>query len=163
MVTASWMRCARIPVSFILLLPTRIRWPPQSYGVGSGWLSQPCTLKEYWPRSQPFETDRPPAVLGGWRPKVPEACKAWQPRSIFPASAKWMMFRFIEANYHLPIGLCDVAIVGFYSRHLTNLVRQQTGQSVHRWIVKRRMAEARSLLLEQAASESDCCGGGLCM
>ncbi len=57
------------------------------------------------------------------------------------------VFQFIEANYHRSINLCDVAeAVGYSPSYLTNLVRQQTGHSLYRWILERRMAEALSLL-----------------
>ena len=79
-----------------------------------------------------------------------------------PAAPKWSfpsnppsnlqlskVFHFIEANYHQPITLRDVAqAVGYSPAYLTNLVGCQTGQTVHRWIVERRMAAARALLLE---------------
>jgi AraC-like DNA-binding protein len=38
--------------------------------------------------------------------------------------------------------------VGYSPAYLTDLVRRQTGQTVQRWIIKRRMAAACSLLLE---------------
>ncbi len=58
-------------------------------------------------------------------------------------------FRFIEDNYHRPISLSDVAqAVGYSPAYLTDLMRRQTGQPVQRWIIERRMAAARSLLLE---------------
>ncbi|WP_199336931.1 response regulator transcription factor [Oscillatoria sp. FACHB-1407] len=56
---------------------------------------------------------------------------------------------FIEANYHKPITLTDVAqAVGYSPAYLTNLIGRQTGQTVQRWIINRRMAAARALLLE---------------
>jgi YesN/AraC family two-component response regulator len=59
------------------------------------------------------------------------------------------VFNFIEANYHRQITLCDVAVaVGYSSTYLTNLVRRQTGQTVQNWIIERRMAAIRTLLLE---------------
>ncbi|MEH1919396.1 helix-turn-helix transcriptional regulator [Nostoc sp.] len=59
------------------------------------------------------------------------------------------VFDFIEANYHQPITLDDVAqVVGYSPAYLTNLVRLQTGKSLYRWITHRRMAEAYLLLLE---------------
>ena len=72
------------------------------------------------------------------------------PKSILPFVPKLReVFDFIEANYHQPITLCDVAkVVGYSPTYLTSLVRCQTGQTVHCWIVERRMAEARSLLLK---------------
>ena len=58
-------------------------------------------------------------------------------------------FRFIEDNYHRSISLSDVAqAVGYSPAYLTDLMRRQTGQPVQRWIIERRMAAARSLLLE---------------
>jgi YesN/AraC family two-component response regulator len=69
---------------------------------------------------------------------------------IFPSNAKLnKVFRFIEANYHQSITLGDVAqAVGYSPAYLTHLTRRQTGQTVQRWIIERRMAAARSLLLE---------------
>lgn len=74
---------------------------------------------------------------------------AINPKSILPSIPKLKeVFDFIEANYHQPISLCDVAqAVGYSPTYLTNLVRCQTGQTVYSWIVQRRMAEAHSLLL----------------
>jgi AraC-like DNA-binding protein len=70
--------------------------------------------------------------------------------SIFPSHPQLReVFDFIEANYRQPITLCDVAeAVGYSPAYLTDLVRRQTGQTVNRWIIQRRMAEARSLLIE---------------
>lgn len=70
--------------------------------------------------------------------------------SIFPACPQMFdVFHFIEENYHLPIALSDIAqAVGYSPAYLTNLVRQQTGKSVHRWLVERRMTQAISMLLE---------------
>ncbi|MBD1930347.1 MULTISPECIES: helix-turn-helix transcriptional regulator [Cyanophyceae] len=63
------------------------------------------------------------------------------------------VFHFIEANYHQPITLSDVAqAVGYSPAYLTDLVRRQTGQTVYRWIIKRRMAEAHRLLLMTSQS-----------
>lgn len=79
------------------------------------------------------------------------------PQSILPSIPQLSeVFDFIEANYYRAITLDDVAqAVGYSPAYLTNLVRQQTGQSVYRWIVERRMAQARSLLLksDQAVNE----------
>lgn len=71
------------------------------------------------------------------------------PQSILPSVPKLReVFDFIEANYHQPITLYDIAqAVGYSPTYLTNLVRCQTGQTVYCWVVERRMAEARSLLL----------------
>ncbi|GAA6619580.1 helix-turn-helix domain-containing protein [Scytonema sp. NUACC26] len=73
-----------------------------------------------------------------------------EPQSILPSDPDLKeVFRFIEANYNQPITLSDVAeTVGYSPAYLTNLVRRQTGQTVQGWIIERRMAAARSLLLE---------------
>ena len=59
------------------------------------------------------------------------------------------VFRFIENNYQQSISLREVAeAVGRSPAYLTDLVRRETGKTVLNWIVDRRMAEARRLLLE---------------
>ncbi len=70
-------------------------------------------------------------------------------QSIFPSSPKLKeVFRFIEANYHQAITLNDVAsVVGYSPSYLTNLVRRETGKTVQNWIIERRMAQVRLLLL----------------
>jgi AraC-like DNA-binding protein len=82
-------------------------------------------------------------------PLPAETAKSAASQSLFPVCPQLKeVFHFIEANYHQPIGLSDVAkAVGYSPAYLTNLVRCQTGQTVNRWIVERRMAAARSLLL----------------
>ena len=71
-------------------------------------------------------------------------------QSIFPSDSHLSeVFNFIEANYHQPITLSDVAVaVGYSPAYLTKLVRRQTGKTVQRWIIQRRMAAACYLLLE---------------
>ena len=71
------------------------------------------------------------------------------PPLVFPSIPKLSeCFNFIEANYHQQISLRDVAqAVGYSPAYLTDLVRRQTGQSICRWIINRRMAEACRLLL----------------
>lgn len=86
--------------------------------------------------------------------REPVPAPATPPKSIFPSIPQLKkVFDFIEANYHQPIALSDVAQATGYSRaYLTNLVASQTGQTVNRWIVERRMAEARCLLQQSAQS-----------
>lgn len=71
-------------------------------------------------------------------------------QSLFPSYPQLnQVFQFIEDNYHQPINLCDVAqAVGYSPAYLTNFVKRHTRRTIHCWIVERRMAEARSLLLE---------------
>lgn len=72
--------------------------------------------------------------------------------SIFPSNPKLdRVFRFIEVHYHQPISLADVAQAAGYSpAYLTDLVQAQTGRSVKRWIIERRMVQARLLLTTTA-------------
>jgi YesN/AraC family two-component response regulator len=63
------------------------------------------------------------------------------------------VFNFIEAHYHETISLRDVAKeVGFSPGYLTELVKRLTGETVNRWIVKRRLSAACALLLETTDS-----------
>ena len=57
------------------------------------------------------------------------------------------VFEFIESNYNKGITLCDVAkAVGYSPAYLTNRVKQETGRTVNRWIIERRIAQALFLL-----------------
>lgn len=59
------------------------------------------------------------------------------------------VFGFIEARYHERISLRDVAsALNLSPAHLTTAVRRKTGRSVQEWIVERRMAQSRRLLVE---------------
>ncbi|WP_017317762.1 response regulator transcription factor [Mastigocladopsis repens] len=75
---------------------------------------------------------------------------AADPQLIFPSAPQLrQVFHLIEENYHQSLTLNDVAsAIGYSPSYLTNLVRRQTGQTVQSWIIERRMAAARSLLLE---------------
>lgn len=77
--------------------------------------------------------------------------------SIFPSNSLLsQVFQFIEVNYNQQISLSDVAIaVGYCAAYLTDLVRRNTGHTVNAWIVERRMAAARALLLETNQSVSE--------
>lgn len=70
--------------------------------------------------------------------------------SIFPDCPKLApVFEFIESHYHSPINLNDVAQqIGYSPAYLTNLVQSETGQTVKRWIIARRMTAAKQLLAE---------------
>ena len=59
------------------------------------------------------------------------------------------VYEFIGAHYHESISLRDVAQhFGFSPAYLTELVKNQTGEPINRWIIKRRITAARALLLE---------------
>jgi YesN/AraC family two-component response regulator len=76
------------------------------------------------------------------------ATEAEVSQSFFPRNPELSeVFDFIEAHYHQSIGLIDVAeAVGYSPAYLTDLVKRRTGQTVNRWIIKRRMAAAEALL-----------------
>lgn len=58
------------------------------------------------------------------------------------------VFLFIESHYRNQISLCDVAeAVNRAPAYLTDFVRCETGRTVLSWIIERRLAEARRLLL----------------
>ncbi len=62
-------------------------------------------------------------------------------------------FRFIESHFSQAIQLDDVAQeVGYSAAYLTTLMQEQTGYTVKRWIIERRMAQARLLLLNTSKS-----------
>ena len=67
---------------------------------------------------------------------------------LFPNVSEFSkVFEFIEANYNKGITLCDVArAVGYSPAYLTNRVKQETGRTVNRWIIERRVAQALFLL-----------------
>lgn len=121
------------------------------------FLTKPCTLKELMAAITAQMQKR--TALHRWYKEEPQPSSK-QPQSntvslntthsIFPdCSQMSQVFRFIEENYHQAISLCDVAqAVGYSPAYLTNLMRQQTGKSVHRWLVERRMAQAIALLLK---------------
>lgn len=59
------------------------------------------------------------------------------------------VFAVIERRHAEPLSLRDVAAeVGMTPGHLTTVVRRRTGRTVGEWISERRMAEARTLLVE---------------
>ena len=59
------------------------------------------------------------------------------------------VFGVIEERYGEPLSLKDVArAVSLTPGHLTTVVRRKTGRTVQEWILERRMAQARRLLVE---------------
>ena len=95
-------------------------------------LQQWCSIERQKVSVPPSETVKQPSL---------------QP--FFPTDPKLReVFDFIEANYHQGVTLNDVAkAVGYSPAYLTDLVKRQTGETVQRWIIKRRMAAACSMLL----------------
>ncbi len=63
------------------------------------------------------------------------------------------VFQFIETHYREPIHLQDVAQeVGYSPAYLTTLMQEQTGHTIKQWIIERRMAEARTQLVNTQES-----------
>jgi AraC family transcriptional activator of pobA len=61
------------------------------------------------------------------------------------------LFAVIDERYREPLSLQDIAQeVALSPRHLTRVTRRLTGRTVMEWVLERRMAEARRLLLESA-------------
>ncbi|HET8672836.1 MAG TPA: AraC family transcriptional regulator [Thermoleophilaceae bacterium] len=59
------------------------------------------------------------------------------------------VFGIIEARYRERLSLADVAsALSLTPGHLTTVVRRKTGRTVQDWILERRLAEARRLLVE---------------
>ncbi|MEL7245176.1 MAG: AraC family transcriptional regulator [Cyanobacteria bacterium J06643_5] len=77
-----------------------------------------------------------------------EKLKPYQ--SIFPSIPKIKeVFEYIELNYREKIKLKEVAqVAGYSSAYLTGLVKKLSGKAVIDWIIERRIAEAKRLLLE---------------
>lgn len=83
-----------------------------------------------------------------------EALEASAAIDIFPDCPQLAkVFQFIERHYYEAINLEDVAQEAGYSpAYLTSLVQEQTGRTIKRWIIERRMAQARQLLAYTADS-----------
>ena len=118
------------------------------------YLTKPCTVEQFLSaiatRLQRYEEL---ANLHERSPTHPEAQPAPSADSsgtdfIFPHCPPLAgVFHFIEAHYHKPLNLKDVAReVGYSPAYLTNLVQKQTGRTVKQWIIARRMTQARKLL-----------------
>lgn len=117
------------------------------------YLTKPCTIDDFLAaiatrlqrqaelQHQPFSDS-------------PSALNTSGAEGIFPNCPKLnSVFDFIEANYHQPLHLKDVARVAGYSpAYLTHLMQTQTGRTFKQWIVERRMTEARTLLLQTQQS-----------
>ena len=93
-------------------------------------------------------------------PNIDSRTKQPTQKSFFPSDPELSkVFQFIEANYHQSITLNDVALeVGYTPTYLTHLVRKQTGQTIQKWIILRRMIAACSLLLETDEKVEDIAG-----
>lgn len=111
------------------------------------YLTKPCTVEQFLAAitvrlQRKTEMARSPANT------KPTASTTVSSDCIFPNCPQLQqVFEFIEAHFRESISLKDVArVVGYSPAYLTNLVQEQTGHTVKRWIIERRMAQARHLL-----------------
>ncbi len=148
---------AMIPFIFLTAKATKAELRQGMELGADDYLTKPSTVEELL-RAIAVRLEKQ-AALKQWcavevqriaEPPPADTAKQVASQSIFPSSPKLgEVFHFIDANYHQPITLKDVAQAVRYSpAYLTDLVRHQTGKTVNRWIVERRMAEACSLLRE---------------
>ncbi|MDB5098122.1 MAG: two-component response regulator [Cyanobacteria bacterium RYN_339] len=65
-----------------------------------------------------------------------------------PESPAWSkVLAYIDRHFREPLSLTDVAAaLGYTPSYLTHLVKRETGQTVQRWIISRRMEEAQRML-----------------
>lgn len=122
------------------------------------YLTKPCTVEQFLSAVTTRLSRQ--EVLQRWYASKPQQ-PAITPSptcdpTIFPSVPKLAeVFRFIETHYYQTISLTDVAqAVGYSPAYLTHLVQSQTGRTVKRWIIERRMAQARLLLSNTAQSVS---------
>ena len=72
----------------------------------------------------------------------------WRSRQTLSKPQLRRLVDYVEANLEAELTLAELAIVtGVSVPHLTTLFRRTMGQSVHRYVVERRVQRARSLLL----------------
>jgi len=123
------------------------------------YLTKPCTVEQFLTaiavrlkRQEEISRQRRPQIAARTPEQIPQIPQETQPSSIFPDCPQLAaVFRFIEIHYRRPINLGDVAQEAGYSpAYLTSLVQEHTGRTVKRWIIERRMAQARILLMETA-------------
>nr|WP_238718092.1 response regulator [Petrachloros mirabilis] len=121
------------------------------------YLTKPCTVEQFLAaiNSRLTRQEQLSQLYGGEQTAVlEEQFPSTSPDNIFPSDPKLdSVFRFIEAHYRQPISLNDVAQEAGYSpAYLTSLVQSQTGRTIKQWIIERRMAEARNLLVKTTQS-----------
>ncbi len=127
------------------------------------YLTKPCTVEQLLAAiSTRLERQ---AMLKRWYVQsmtsaAPHPPSPGRSPAIFPDHPNLApVFQFIEAHYKHPIRLTDVAqAVGYSPAYLTSLVQTQTGQTVKRWIIERRMAQARFLLTTTQQSVNQIAG-----
>ncbi|MBD3883665.1 response regulator [Phormidium tenue FACHB-886] len=146
----SAVRCHRSTAAIpFIFLTAKVTMPDLRQGMEMGaddYLTKPCSVEQFL-AAITTRLERHVQL----RDCLSVSAATSQPTArIFPDCPRLsQVFDFIEANYHQPISLGDVAQAAGYSpAYLTNLVQELTGYSIKRWITERRMAQARQLLRE---------------
>ena len=147
----------------IIFLTAKVSMPDLRRGMDLGaedYLTKPCNVERFL-SAITARLNRKSQLQQGYRLQANSTES--DPESDFFAeyqrpqcSKVAKVFEFIEANFHQPLELKEVAAnLGYSPAYLTNLVRQKTGKTVKQWIIERRMHQARQLLLdtEQAISQ----------
>ena len=136
----------------IIFLTAKVSLPDFRRGMDLGaedYLTKPCNVERFLTaitarlnRKRQLQqcygvTDAANSIPFFTQHKLPQCSKTNQ------------VFEFIEANFHRPLELKEVAAnLGYSPAYLTNIVRQKTGRTVKQWIIERRMHQARQLLLD---------------
>lgn len=125
-----------------------------------GYLSKPCTVEQFLSAIATRFKQHSGESVCHVSPSSLCAAKCHSKHEFptaFPECTQLAnVFQYIEANYHRAITLTDIAqAVGYSPAYLTDLVRRQTGQTVHAWLVTRRMQAARLLLMETQLSVNE--------
>lgn len=117
------------------------------------YLTKPCTVEDFLDAIA-ARLQRQEDLKRGLKPGQQKEENSIAAETIFPDCPRLSaVFDFIEANYQQSINLTDVAqAVGYSPAYLTNLAQSQTGRTVKAWIIERRMAQARQLLVSTAKS-----------
>lgn len=137
---------AAIPFIF---LTAKVTMSDLRQGMGMGaddYLTKPCSVEQFL-AAITTRLQRQAQLQN----RFPSSTSNTQPDpGIFPNCSRLsQVFAFIEANYHRPVSLSDVAhAVGYSPAYLTTLAQELTGYTIKRWITERRMFQARQLLRE---------------
>lgn len=118
------------------------------------YLTKPCTVDQFL-KAISTRLQRNHEIKSGLKRSDTAASETALPfSSIFPNCPKLApVFQFIDSHYQQPIHLDDVArAAGYTPAYLTNLAQSHTGKTVKKWIIERRMAQARQLLKDTAVS-----------
>lgn len=139
-----------------IFLTAKVTMPELRQGMTLGaddYLTKPCTIDDFL-AAIATRLQRQSELQHQPSSDAPPVLNTSGAEGIFPNCPKLnSVFDFIEANYHQPLYLKDVAKVAGYSpAYLTHLMQTQTGRTVKQWIVERRMTEARTLLLQTKQS-----------